>query len=105
MSMNNIEWYAPELLAGEAGVTDDLRACDVYAFGLVLYSIMTRQPLFSITNEMVLGYLIAKEGLVPVVPDYIPASLIAIMTQCWQFIPSKRPPIRQVYQELLKLKF
>ena len=105
MRSNTIEWLPPEVLAGTEDATNDLRACDVYAYGMVLYSIMTRQPIFTINNEMVLGYLIATEGLVPVVPEYIPASLTSIMVQCWTFSPADRPPIRQVYQELLKLKF
>lgn len=102
------EWLAPEFLVGT--LTHDERMLDVYAFGLVFYAIITRQPLFEIPNAMILGYKIATEKLTPEIPAFIPTPLVdfinkaALMTKCWSTAPNSRPPLRLTYNQLLQYK-
>ena len=71
---SDVEWFPPETLLGTP-VEDD-RTSDIYSFGLVLYSIIARQPLYFITNPMVIGYLVATKGMTPDVPEFIPQLLV-----------------------------
>jgi serine/threonine protein kinase len=70
----NPQWLAPELLLG-TNLEDD-RPTDVYAYGLVLFSIITRQELFPEIKPMLLGYKIALEKQTPVIPNFIPDQLV-----------------------------
>jgi serine/threonine protein kinase len=70
----DVDWFPPETLFGLA-IEDD-RAHDIYCFGLVLFSIIARQPLYLITNPMVIGYLVATKGMTPDIPEFIPPQLV-----------------------------
>jgi serine/threonine protein kinase len=73
------EWLAPEVLMGSN--LEDERPSDVYSFGLILFSIITRQALFQIDNPMILGYQISLEKITPTVPSFIPNQLVKITNQ------------------------
>lgn len=66
------QWLAPEIIKG----TDyDERSADVFAFGLVLFEIITRQEIFHKFPPLILGIKISK-GLLPKIPDYVPEDLV-----------------------------
>jgi serine/threonine protein kinase len=75
---------------------------DIYAFGVLLWEVLTRQqPLPGATFTQV-GKIVAEAGLRPEVPSYCPPLYRAIMEACWHTQPNKRPPISDV-RALLRL--
>lgn len=72
-TIDNVSWMTPEDLLGS---DEDGRMGDVYAYGLVLYAIITRQPLYTITNPMVLGFQKAYRSFIPEIPEFIPQALV-----------------------------
>jgi serine/threonine protein kinase len=60
-----LHYSAPELLKGAAANTQT----DMYAFGIIMYELLTCQPPFAGVNPALLRDLIVKEGLRPDVPD------------------------------------
>lgn len=98
-------WLAPELLQGKNLADLDERNCDIYAFGLCFFEIITRTPIFSnLIPPLVLGLKISK-GMTPAIPDYVPEALVKIMHRCWDSVPSKRPKCNLLRDELSVLTF
>jgi serine/threonine protein kinase len=103
-------WLAPELwIAISNG--EPLRkttASDVYAFGLVMYEILTGcQPFHEGAVDHL--HLQVPAGLRPRFEDWketateIGRRLVDLMNRCWHDEMGKRPNIREVYEELQQL--
>ena len=95
---------APEVLKKSVAATGeegfDEREVDVFCFGLLLFQIITRQPLYPLKiPPLILGIKISK-GMIPTVPDYVPEELRDIMIGCWQR-PGARPKIGTILKLLL----
>ena len=67
-------WIAPEVLMGQG--QQDSHAADVYSLGMVLFMIITRMHPFPNRNPMVLGHKIALAKELPVIPSFIPFTLV-----------------------------
>jgi serine/threonine protein kinase len=108
----NPRWVAPELFAGE----DHTAAADVYAFGMVLYELLTwRMPWHEVSPrfEITIAYRV-KDGQRPAIPATAdlpgpadgrpsPAALeayLALMNRCWAQDPAQRPEFQAVAAEL-----
>jgi serine/threonine protein kinase len=71
--LHRVEWLSPEALRGGK----DYFAQDIYSYGLLFFSVMTRDLLFpNVDNQMVLGYWIATRQLEPEIPSFIPPQLV-----------------------------
>ncbi|KAI8924287.1 kinase-like domain-containing protein [Entophlyctis helioformis] len=101
----NTEWLAPEVLAGDDISThEQAKAVDMYAFGILLFEIVTRQYPYEQRNAMAVGLQVLVEERRPVVPDYVPQSLSQIMETCWQTDPSIRPASKSVLNLLMAVR-
>lgn len=84
-------WTAPEIIRGEAY---DERV-DVYAFGIIMWEVLTRREPYSGRNFMdVVLEVIA--GQRPHIPSDCPESFEEMMTHCWQKTAGKRPAMADV---------
>ena len=109
--------YLPPETARQHG-TGNLKgleaACklDVWAFGLMMWEIHTRSPLFpderaelkagAITWMQVVNR-IALDGLRPIIPESCPKSLAMLMTACWAENPADRPSFTFITEVLREL--
>ncbi|KAL2920227.1 hypothetical protein HK105_200295 [Polyrhizophydium stewartii] len=82
----DVQWIAPEILAGSP--TEDARPADIFAFGILLFEIVTRQHPYESTNAMAVGMQVLIENRRPEIPAYVPPAL------CWHADAAKRPPAR-----------
>jgi len=96
-------WMAPELLMGHANTT----ASDVYAFGVVLFEVYSREdPYLGEDAEEVLRQvadLSAPTQKRPRLPEEMPAAVIQLMKDCWDKKPELRPPFDEIERRLRAL--
>ncbi len=105
-------WMAPELLRGESKNTDKT---DVYSFGIMLYEVYARrdpyegQPARDVPYEgqpardvlrAVADPLIRKR---PLAPSHMPAALKALMADCLDDDPEKRPTFEEIDTRLRRI--
>nr|KAJ3422533.1 hypothetical protein HK105_007647 [Polyrhizophydium stewartii] len=70
----DVQWIAPEILAGSP--TEDARPADIFAFGILLFEIVTRQHPYESTNAMAVGMQVLIENRRPEIPAYVPPALV-----------------------------
>jgi serine/threonine protein kinase len=95
-------WMAPELLRRESKNTDKT---DVYSFGIMLYEVYARrdpyegQPARDVLRA-VADPLIRKR---PPAPSHMPAALKALMADCLDDDPEKRPTFEEIDTRLRRI--
>ncbi|OWA49885.1 Fibroblast growth factor receptor 3 [Hypsibius exemplaris] len=78
-------------------------ASDVWAFGVVLFELITLggTPYPTINNKDLLNEL--KNGYRMECPDNCPTNLYALMRRCWQVNPERRPAFAELQSELERM--
>jgi serine/threonine protein kinase len=102
--VGTLQWMAPELMSGSTNYTSKV---DVYAFGMLLFEIMCREPPFVDFDKGELRALVTK-GVRPEVPPDVPRFYIRMSESCWDSDPSLRPDFDSLIldlQEYGQLKF
>ena len=96
-------WMAPELLNGSHNTT----ASDVYAFGIVLFEVYSRQePYMGEETEQVLqqvGDVSRPAPKRPGVPTGCPEGVAQLMQDCWGNAAELRPPFDEIERRLKAL--
>jgi serine/threonine protein kinase len=90
-------WLAPEVI-NYAHFSKD---SDVYAFGIVLWEVFTRQEVYEGYSAAQIISKVAHEGLRPRIQPGSPCA--ALMTECWSQQPSGRPGFHRILKELSKM--
>lgn len=90
-------YMAPEvIMRGEI-----TRKVDVYAFGIVLWEILTRTEAFPHHNDLRrFATAICRRDERPPIPEGTPASLAALMQECWHPQADQRPYFDEIVQRL-----
>ena len=96
-----IKWLAPEALLKGHFTTQS----DVWAFGVLLWEIMTlgANPYPSVPMENL--YELLRSGHRMECPDECPSEVYQIMRACWHSNPLLRPGFAKLIQDINKLAF
>ncbi|KAH3744146.1 SHK1 protein [Pelomyxa schiedti] len=90
-------WMAPEVLRGQ-GFNEK---ADVYSFGLVLWQILTRAPLFpSYTVLSEFATDICNNNIRPPIPRNSNPGYVDLMQRCWDGKPENRPDFPYIVSNL-----
>ena len=91
-------WTAPEVIRGQQYD----QTIDIYAFGMVIWEVLTRKQPFAGSNFMNIS-LEVLAGERPPIPSDGPNELKKLIKHCWHDLPSKRPSMEQVVDVLASM--
>ncbi|XXG77413.1 hypothetical protein AAC387_Pa08g1570 [Persea americana] len=89
-------WMAPEMIKHKVYG----RKVDVYSFGLVLWEMVTGTIPYEEMTPIQAAFAVVNKNSRPVIPTDCPASLRALIEQCWSLDPEKRPEFWQIVKVL-----
>ena len=89
-------WMAPELW--EESVYS--KASDVYAYGIVLWEIVSRKIPFQGFKNFQISSKVVNNKERPSIPPQAPSSLVALMGLCWKQDRAERLPTKEVITKL-----
>jgi len=95
-----IETCAPEILNKDRTYTEKV---DVYSFGIVLWEMHTRQPIYPDLNFFELSEKIVYQDLRPdinLIPPKVHKNIPILIKKCWQREPKNRPSFTEIRLEL-----
>ncbi|CAL8076479.1 unnamed protein product [Calicophoron daubneyi] len=99
----SIFWMAPEVIRME-GDNPYSNLSDVYAFGIVVYELISGQlPYSHYNNRDQILFLVGRGMLKPDMSEVrsdIPPPFRTLALDCYNFDREKRPPFSQIYQRL-----
>jgi len=87
-------WTAPDAFDGQFS-----QRADVYAIGVLLWQMVSRQLPFSGLHYMQVASMV-QEGVRPVVPSSCPEWLTGLIEECWDGTPEFRPDIGEIISVL-----
>ena len=96
-SSGTLLWMAPELLRGRSCS----KASDIYAYGMVLWELVTRkQPFKGVHSGAIRGLI--KDGDLDCleIPTGTPSEISNLIKQCWNLKPNLRPSAQQILDQL-----
>jgi serine/threonine protein kinase len=79
---------------------------DVFSFGLILYELLTGQPVFAkeLTPEEI-AFKVAVKHALPDIPEFVFPSARELITDCWAEEPGDRPCFEDIVDRLKEMKF
>ena len=90
-------WMAPEIMCRKPFT----EAVDIYAFGIILWQLLTRQAPFSHHRDLgKFKAAVCKRGERPPMPPTAPRRLASLIVACWDADPAVRPPATVVASQL-----
>jgi len=97
----NPVWLAPEILRGDDTASGDQTKIDVYAFGVMMWELVTREDFFG----EVRGFMAQLEdhvisGKRPAIPKDCPEDFAELIQDCWQNDPTARPSFSEIIEIL-----
>ena len=87
-------WMAPEMFEG----IPYTGKVDVYAYGILLWELLTRQMPFKGMTPIQIMNAICEEKQRPSIPKGTPESLSLLINLCWAQDPEYRPPFDKIAQ-------
>jgi hypothetical protein len=97
-----VNYSAPELFEEDALPT---RKVDIYAFGLLVYEILTETAVFPTSEGAMPNMKRILSGKLPPIPDECGPVMQALIPRCWSRDPKQRPTFDEMIHDFRSAKF
>ncbi|KRX01163.1 Protein kinase-like domain [Pseudocohnilembus persalinus] len=88
-----VNWMAPEVIKQQ----NVGRFSDIWSIGCTLLEMLTgKMPYHQYKNPIIAMYQIGKGENPPEIPENLSSDVKDFLNQCFQFVPEKRPNVRQL---------
>ena len=94
-------YMAPEILKGEVYE----RPADVYAYGLLLYELVTGNPIFQHIKSSTELVRELEKGTRPQFDSSVATEWKELIESCWDTLPANRPTMQEVAERLRDIDF
>jgi serine/threonine protein kinase len=94
-NVNCCNYIAPEVVFDRMSPTEK---SDVFAFGVILYEVLTHNQVFRGSEIDVVRML--RDNVRPPIPPYIHPTVSALIERCWSKNPEERPRFEEIYDVL-----
>jgi serine/threonine protein kinase len=79
---------------------------DVFAFGLILYELLTGLTVFPETMAQIqIQAMISAKDERPDIPEYLLPAAVELITACWETDPDDRPDFDEIVNRLYRINF
>jgi hypothetical protein len=79
---------------------------DVFSFGLIVYDLLTGQPIFSKELKPIqIVFMVAVKHELPDIPKFVLPSSRDLITDCWAEESGDRPSFDDIVDRLKEIKF
>lgn len=92
-------YAAPEVLRNSAYSV----SADVYSFAMVLWELITRQPLYPGIPPFQIIFTVGTQGMRPTIPPACNPGLASVIQDCWAEDPSNRPSFVDLADRIAQL--
>jgi len=93
-------WMAPEIIMGRKYSS----SADVYAFGIILWEVLTRLEPYEDKEPMQIVVEVVNENLRPNLPGtFADSPLVPLMKDCWHENPEHRPSFEKILERLVEI--
>jgi hypothetical protein len=81
-------------------------ASDVFAFGLILFEIVAREPAFPrILQQNQFAWTVVVKETRPDIPDFVLPRVRGLIRDCWADDPGERPLFEEIVERLADMEF
>ena len=98
MDIGTPHWMAPELFEKH----DYTNKVDVYAYGMLLWEMVSGSSPFKGKNPLQIAYSVAKLHERPPIPHRVSREMRDLINECWAHDPSARPSFSRIYKKFAK---
>jgi len=103
-AVENPVWLAPEILRNDLKAQQDPTKIDVYAYGVILWELVTRADFFGEIRFMFELEQNVINGKRPSIPATCHPQFENLIQLCWQDDPIERPSFDEILEELILIK-
>jgi serine/threonine protein kinase len=104
MDIGTLMYMAPELFREMNDEQKYSPAVDVWSYGMILYELVTKERPWDreirAGGQRLTFLSCLQNGILPVVPDYIPPIQKGLIERCLPFDPREKPTFKEIIDEM-----